>query len=107
MSNYHIRSINSDKVIIGDHNTQVNMHDELTTLDAEIERYASLLPDVAAAHRALDALRVECAARPVDANRVTKAAGELTAATATAPALRAEIAQLVSRVAHPGTERRQ
>ena len=103
MSSYHIGSVNATNVQIGDqttqnNNTQVTIDDELAKLATAIDRHASLLPNPTAAHRALHALRVECAARPVDPRRVTRAAGELTAATAAAPAIRDEIAQLLGRI---------
>lgn len=102
MSSYHIGSVNAQNVQIGDHNTQhntqVDMDGELAKLDAAIGRHASRLPDVAAAHRALDALRVACAARPADARRVRGAAGELTAATAAVPAINAEVVRLLGRI---------
>jgi hypothetical protein len=102
VSSYHIGSVNAQNAQIGDHNTQhntqVSIHDELAKLGAAIDRHASLVPDVAAAHRALDTLRVACAVRPVDALRVTEAVGELTAATAAAPAINAAITRLFGRI---------
>jgi hypothetical protein len=98
VSSYHIGSVNAQNAQIGDHNTQhntqVSMHDELAKLGATIDRHASLVPDMAAAHRALDALRVAYTARPVDGPRATKAVRELTAATAAVPAVNATIARL-------------
>ncbi len=41
MSNFHIGSVNARNVSIGDHNTQVNVSDELANVDADIERHAS------------------------------------------------------------------
>jgi len=104
MSEYRIRSVNTRNAIFGDQNTQVNFDDQLAKLDVEIDRHAQVLPDVAAAHRALNVLRGECTAQPLDANRITRAAGELAAATAPAPALRDEIEQLIGRIPQAATE---
>lgn len=104
MSKYEIGSVNAHNAQIGDNNTQnnntqVTVDDELAKLAAVIDMHASLLSDPVAAHRALDTLRTECAVRPFNSQRVTRAAGELTAATAAAPAIRYEIAQLLVRIA--------
>jgi hypothetical protein len=101
MSDYHIGSINARNVVIGDQNTQVIVNDELAKVDADIERHAPQLPDVAAARRALAALRTECVARPVDAGRIVTAAGELARSTAAVPLLRDEVERLVRHIAPP------
>ncbi|GAA1740430.1 hypothetical protein [Luedemannella helvata] len=102
MSEYRIGSVNATNIQMGDHNTQTNTtvstDDELTKLAATIDQHAALLPDPAAAHRALEALRVACTARPHDQNRLTRAAVALCATTAAAPPLRDEVTRLVNRI---------
>ncbi|HZN80513.1 MAG TPA: hypothetical protein VFC01_12615 [Mycobacterium sp.] len=105
MSTFNIGAVNADNALFGDGTVQINIQDLMQRLDADVARHRSRFPEPATADRALADLRRECAAQPVDVDRVRAAAGALTAATAGAPGVHDGIEELLDRVTRMGTGR--
>jgi hypothetical protein len=103
MGSFEIGSVNGKNIVIGDHNVQNNF----ASLETQIERQASRLPDPPAARRALEDLRGVYATDPVDPARAANAASELTAATAGSPDIQDQISELLGRIIRTGPETRR